>query len=72
MSSSADILQVAVVLRVVCLLFLLCFEAVVRLPLFPKAVPPLSKRFNCFTKPTKPRPQDFSIAKLFLVINLFY
>ena len=50
MSSSADILQVAVVLRVVCLLFLLCFEQVVRLLLLPKAVPLLSTRFYCFTK----------------------
>ena len=41
MSSSADILQV---LRVVCLLFLLCFEAVARL-LLRKAVPPFSTWF---------------------------
>ena len=46
MSSSADILQVAVVLRVVCLLFLLCFETVVRL-LLRKAVPPFSIWFYC-------------------------
>ena len=72
MSSSADILQVAVVLRVVCLLFLLCFEAVVRLLLLRKAVPPFSTWFYCFTKTTKPRPQDFSVAILFLVITLFY
>ena len=72
MSSSADILQVAVVLRVVCVLFLLCFEEVVRLLLLPKAVPLLSTRFYCFTKTTKPRPQDFSGPTLFLVITLFY
>ena len=71
MSSSADILQVAVVLRVVCLLFLLCFEAVVRL-LLRKAVPPFSIWFYCFTKIEKPRPQGFSVALTFLVITLFY
>ena len=71
MSSSADILQVAVVLRVVCLLFLLCFKAVVRL-LLCKAIPPFSIWFYCFTKTAKPRPQDNSVALPFLVITLFY
>ena len=41
-----------------------------RLFVLRKAVPPFSTCF--YTKTTKPRPQDFSVVHLFLVMTLFY